>query len=152
MNPKVAPSAYLVSPGSIMDAFLTCIKQVNFYDRDVPYKFYNNTHAKAFTPPAEKKMVTSWSFRRQKKKMEEDRLILLRRLKKPLIISRSNVASVGSAFKSTRKVKVLSLPKTIKEKSMFRAKALRREICRGHYYIPTKGLRSKHRFFLHRFR
>ena len=42
-------------------------------------------------------------------------------------ISRTNVASVGSAFNDTRKVKVLSLPETIKEKSTFRAKALRRE-------------------------
>ena len=33
-----------------------------------------------------------------------------------MIISRSNVASVGRAFKGTRKVKVLSLPETIKEK------------------------------------
>ena len=39
-----------------------------------------------------------------------------------------NVASVGSAFNDTRKVKVLSLPETIKEKSTFRAKALRREL------------------------
>ena len=43
-------------------------------------------------------------------------------------ISRTNVASVGSAFNYTRKVKVLSLPETIKEKSRFRAKALRREL------------------------
>ena len=35
----------------------------------------------------------------------------------------TNVASVGSAFNDTRKVKVLSLPETIKEKSTFRAKA-----------------------------
>ena len=35
------------------------------------------------------------------------------------------VASVGSIFNDTRKVKVLSLPETIKEKSTFRAKALR---------------------------
>ena len=35
--------------------------------------------------------------------------------------SRTNVASVGSAFKSTRKGKVLSSPETIKEKSTFRA-------------------------------
>ena len=40
---------------------------------------------------------------------------------------RTNVASVGSVFNDTRKVKVLSLPETIKEKSTFRAKALRRE-------------------------
>ena len=31
----------------------------------------------------------------------------------------------------TRKVKVLSLPETMKEKSTFRAKALRRELVRG---------------------
>ena len=43
-------------------------------------------------------------------------------------ISRTNVASVGNAFNYTRKVKVLSLPETIKEKSTFRAKALRREL------------------------
>ena len=39
-----------------------------------------------------------------------------------MIISRTNVASVGSVFK------VLSLPETIKEKLTFRAKALRREL------------------------
>ena len=33
-----------------------------------------------------------------------------------------------SRFNDTRKVKVLSLPETIKEKSTFRAKALRREL------------------------
>ena len=38
------------------------------------------------------------------------------------------VASVGGVFNDTRKVKVLSLPETIKEKSTFRAKALRREL------------------------
>ena len=43
-----------------------------------------------------------------------------------MLISRTNVASVGSVFNDTRKVKVLSLPETIKEKSTFRAKALRR--------------------------
>ena len=43
-------------------------------------------------------------------------------------MSRTNVASVGSVFNDTRKVKVLSLPETIKEKSTFRAKALRREL------------------------
>ena len=42
--------------------------------------------------------------------------------------SRTNVTSVGSVFNDTRKVKVLSLPETIKEKSTFRAKALRREL------------------------
>ena len=45
-----------------------------------------------------------------------------------MIISRTDVASVGSVFNDTRKVKVLSLPETIKEKSTFRAKALRREL------------------------
>ena len=43
-------------------------------------------------------------------------------------MSRTNVSSVGSVFNDTRKVKVLSLPETIKEKSTFRAKALRREL------------------------
>ena len=33
-----------------------------------------------------------------------------------LKLSRTNVASVGSVFNNTRKVKVLSLPETIKEK------------------------------------
>ena len=42
------------------------------------------------------------------------------------MISRTNVASVGSVFNDTCKVKVLSLPETIKEKSTFRVKALRR--------------------------
>ena len=41
---------------------------------------------------------------------------------------RTNVASVGSVFNDTRKIKVLSLPETIKQKSTFRAKALRREL------------------------
>ena len=44
---------------------------------------------------------------------------------------RTNVASVGSVFNDTRQVKVLSLPETIKEKSTFRAKALRRELVVG---------------------
>ena len=44
------------------------------------------------------------------------------------LICRTNVASVGSVFNDTRKVKVLSLPETLKEKSTFRAKALRREL------------------------
>ena len=43
-------------------------------------------------------------------------------------ISRTNVASVSSVFSDTRKVKVLSLPETIKEKSTFRARARRREL------------------------
>ena len=42
-----------------------------------------------------------------------------------VILPRTNVASVGSVFNDTRKVKVLSLPEAIKEKSTFRAKALR---------------------------
>ena len=45
--------------------------------------------------------------------------------------SRTNVASVGSVFNDTRKVKVLSLPETIKQNSTFRAKALRRELAVG---------------------
>ena len=40
----------------------------------------------------------------------------------------NNVVNVGSVFNDTRKIKVLSLPETIKEKSTFRAKALRREV------------------------
>ena len=48
-----------------------------------------------------------------------------------LIISQTNVASVGSVFNDTRKVKVLSLPETIKQNSTFRAKALRRELAVG---------------------
>ena len=47
---------------------------------------------------------------------------------KKLNRSLTNVASVSSVFNDTRKVKVLSLPETIKEKSTFRAKALRREL------------------------
>ena len=43
----------------------------------------------------------------------------------------TNVASVGSVFNDTRKVKVLLLPETIKKKSTFRAKALRRELIVG---------------------
>ena len=43
------------------------------------------------------------------------------------------MTSVGtcSVFNDTRKVKVLSLPETIKEKSTFRAKILRRELAVG---------------------
>ena len=48
--------------------------------------------------------------------------------KKVMELFRTNVASVGSVFNDTRKVKVLSLPETMKEKSTFRAKALRREL------------------------
>ena len=44
--------------------------------------------------------------------------------------SRTNLASVGSVLNDTRKVKVLSLPETINEKS-FRAKALHRELVVG---------------------
>ena len=64
----------------------------------------------------------------------------------PYDLFRTNVASVGSVFNDTRKVEVLSLPETIKEKSTFGANALRREL------VETKGLRSKRRFFLYRFR
>ena len=56
-------------------------------------------------------------------------------------ISRTNVASVGSTFNDTQKVKVLSLPETIKEKSTFRAKALCREL--------VVGGRGKPHVFLH---
>ena len=41
------------------------------------------TPAKAFTPPAEKKMDKRWSFIKNKTKMSDRRLILPRRLKKP---------------------------------------------------------------------
>ena len=51
------------------------------------------------------------------------------------IKSRTNVASVGSVFNDPRKVKVLSLPETIKEKSTFRAKALRRELVVGELVV-----------------
>ena len=56
-------------------------------------------------------------------------------------ITRTKVASVGSVFNDTRKLKVLSLPETIKEKSTFRAKALRREL--------VVGGRGKPRVFLY---
>ena len=52
---------------------------------------------------------------------------------------RTNIASVGSVFNDTRKV--LSLPETRKEKSTFRAKALRREL--------VAGGRGKQRVFLY---
>ena len=61
-----------------------------------------------------------------------------------MVISRTNVATVGSVFNDTRKVKVLSLPETIKEKSTFRAKALRRELVGG-----GGGGRGKPRVFLY---
>ena len=49
------------------------------------------------------------------------------------MISRTNVnvASVGSVFNDTRKVKVLSQPETIKEKSRFRAKAFVGKLAMG---------------------
>ena len=53
--------------------------------------------------------------------------MLYRRFKTDLLFW-TNVTSVGSVFSDTRKVKVLSLPETIKEKSTFPAKALRREL------------------------
>ena len=54
-------------------------------------------------------------------------------------VFRTNVSSVGSAFNDTRKVKVLSLPETIKEKSTFRAKALRRELVVGPPLTSDEG-------------
>ena len=39
-------------------------------------------------------------------------------------MSQTNVASLGNVFNDMRKVEVLSLPETIKEKSTIRAKAL----------------------------
>ena len=60
-------------------------------------------------------------------------------LKKVFKISRTNVASVGRVFNDTRKVKVLSLPETIKGKSTFRAKALHRELVAFLRY-PTKWI------------
>ena len=65
-------------------------------------------------------------------------------------MSLTNVASVGSVFNDTRKVKVLSLPETIKEKSTFRAMALRRELI-GSLRFATRQLDdapSKQRIFL----
>ena len=47
------------------------------------------------------------------------------------MLCQTNVASVGTVFNDTQKVKVLSLPETIKEKSTFRAKALCRELIGG---------------------
>ena len=60
--------------------------------------------------------------------------------------NRTNVASVGSVFNDTRKVKVLSLPET------FRAKALRRELVVGvrekHAWLsPTPTTNSRRRAF-----
>ena len=59
----------------------------------------------------------------------------------------TNVANVGSVFNDTRKVKALSLPETIKEKSTFRAKALHRELvvgCRGKRRVFLYELIQKH--------
>ena len=57
--------------------------------------------------------------------------------------SRTKVASVGSVFNDTQKVKVLSLPETITEKSTFRAKALCRELVlpstKGRPLTPDEG-------------
>ena len=55
-------------------------------------------------------------------------------------ISRTNVASVGSVFNNTRKVKVLSLPETIKGKIDVSSEG------------PSSGVRSADDFFLYRFR
>ena len=43
-------------------------------------------------------------------------------------ISRTNVASVGSVFNDTRKVKVLSLPETIKENRRFERRPFARNV------------------------
>ena len=58
------------------------------------------------------------------------------------LMSRTNVASVGSVFNDTRKVKVLSLSETIKEKSTFRAKVLRQELIVTPIYYPSSGVNS----------
>ena len=55
------------------------------------------------------------------------------------VTSRTNVASVGSVFNDTLKVKVLSLPEAIKEKLTFRAKALRRELGFKSLLTPNEG-------------
>ena len=52
-------------------------------------------------------------------------------------------------YNHTRKVKVLSLPETIKEKSTFRAKALRRELVVGGGGGGGGGGRGKPRVFLY---
>ena len=52
------------------------------------------------------------------------------------ITSSTDFASVGSVFNDTRRVKALSLPETIKEKSTFRAKAIRRELVVGRHVYP----------------
>ena len=78
-------------------------------------------------------------------------------------VFQTNITSVGSVFNDTRKVKVLSLPETIKEKSTFLAKAFLRELVVGgrgkpHVFLYKliqkhhEGLHSKRRFFLYRFR
>ena len=67
--------------------------------------------------------ISAWNSR-NKNSLNEFNMLLKRSRRK----TRTNVASVGSVFSDTRKVKVLSLPETIKEKSTFRAKALRREL------------------------
>ena len=76
-----------------------------------------------------------------------DALWLLMEKRLICAISRTNVASVGSVFHDTQKVKVLSLPETIKEKSTFRAKALRLELVVGgvvgSYYPPTTNSRRR---------
>ena len=55
---------------------------------------------------------------------------------------RTNVASVGSVFNDTRKVKVLSLPETTKEKSTFRAKAVRRELVDFSFMVVSGSERT----------
>ena len=66
--------------------------------------------------------ISAWNSR-NKNSVNEFNMLLKSRRK-----TRTNVASVGSVFSDTRKVKVLSLPETIKEKSTFRAKVLSREL------------------------
>ena len=70
------------------------------------------------------------------------------------VTPRTNVASVGSVFNDTRKVKALSLPETIKEKSTFGAKALfplsfqvvREPLPRCYITIKNKTMHSRTRY------
>ena len=67
--------------------------------------------------------ISAWNSQ-NKNSLNEFNMLLKRSRRK----TRTNVASVGSVFNDTRKVKVLSLPETIKEKSTFRVKVFRREL------------------------
>ena len=51
------------------------------------------------------------------------------------LITRTNVASVGSVFNDTRKVKVLSLPETIKEKNRLSFQVVREPLPFAHHLI-----------------